>query len=75
LERVRGVVVFVAFRRLAVAALSAALSAVYAGGVTARQLIMADIDPHDGVARAHAMPVQGLHVWDQVLLGVTVQTR
>ena len=53
---------FVAFRRLSVAALSAALSAAYAGGVTARQLIMADIDPHNGVARAHAMPVQGIDV-------------
>jgi lysozyme len=31
-------------------------------GVVARQPYLADVDPHDGVARAHAMPVQGIDV-------------
>ena len=39
-----------------------ALFAGGAGGVAAGQLKLADIDPHDGVARAHAMPVQGIDV-------------
>ena len=52
----------VAFRRLAAVAVFAGLSAACAGGATAAQLRLADIDPHEGVARAHAMPVQGIDV-------------
>lgn len=52
----------VAFGRLAAVAVFAGLSAACAGGATAAQLRLADIDPHEGVARAHAMPVQGIDV-------------
>ena len=52
----------VAFCRLAAVAVFAGLSVVCAGGATAAQLRLADIDPHEGVARAHAMPVQGIDV-------------
>jgi lysozyme len=54
--------VVVAFGRLAAVAVFAGLSAACAGGATAAQLRLADIDPHEGVARAHAMPVQGIDV-------------
>jgi lysozyme len=50
----------VVLRRLAVLALSLSLPLAPAGGLLARQLT--DLDPHDGVARAHAMPVQGIDV-------------
>jgi lysozyme len=53
---------FVARRRFAIVALSSVLSAACAAGVTARQLVLADVAPRDGVARAHAMPVQGIDV-------------
>src|SRR5512146_139615 len=51
-----------ALHRLAVVALCVAVSAGAGSGVVARQPYLADIDPHDGVARAHAMPVQGIDV-------------
>jgi lysozyme len=64
----------VTLRRFAATALSLAISAGLARGVVARQPYLADIDPHEGVARAHAMPVQGIDVsnwqgdidWDKV---------
>ena len=64
----------VVLRRIALVAMSLALFAGLAGGVVARQPYLADIDPHEGVARAHAMPVQGIDVsnwqgdinWDKV---------
>ena len=64
----------IALRRLAIVALSLAVFAGGAGGVVARQNRVADADPHDGVARAHTMPVQGIDVsnwqgdidWDKV---------
>ena len=64
----------VALRRVFVVALSLAVFAGGAGGVVARQMRVADADPHDGVARAHKMPVQGIDVsnwqgdidWDKV---------
>ena len=64
----------VALRRVFVVALSLAVFAGGAGGVVARQMRGADADPHDGVARAHKMPVQGIDVsnwqgdidWDKV---------
>ena len=64
----------VALRRIAIVAMSLAASAGLAGGVVARQPYLADIDPHEGVARAHAMSVQGIDVsnwqgdidWDKV---------
>ena len=64
----------VALRRLVFVALSLAVFAGGAGGVVARQVRVADADPHDGVARAHTMPVQGIDVsnwqgdidWDKV---------
>ena len=64
----------VALRRIAIVAMSLTVSAGLAGGVVARQPYLADIDPHEGVARAHAMPVQGIDVsnwqgdidWDKV---------
>jgi lysozyme len=53
---------------------SLVLSAGLAGEVGAREPYLADVDPHEGVARAHAMPVQGIDVsnwqgdidWDKV---------
>ena len=64
----------VALRHVFVVALSLAVFAGGAGGVVARQMRVADADPHDGVARAHKMPVQGIDVsnwqgdidWDKV---------
>ena len=64
----------VALRRRVVVALSLAVFAGGAGAVVARQVKIADADPHDGVARAHTMPVQGIDVsnwqgdidWDKV---------
>jgi lysozyme len=61
-------------RRTAAIAVSLVLSAGLAGGVGAREPYLADVDPHEGVARAHAMPVQGIDVsnwqgdidWDKV---------
>jgi lysozyme len=61
-------------RRSAAIAVSLVLSAGLAGGVGAREPYLADVDPHEGVARAHAMPVQGIDVsnwqgdidWDKV---------
>jgi lysozyme len=52
----------VGLRRAAVVLLSVAVSAGAGGDVAARQPYLSDIDPHDGVARAHAMPVQGIDV-------------
>jgi lysozyme len=62
----------VVLRRLAVLALSLSLPLAPASGFSARQLV--DLDPHEGVARAHRMPVQGIDVsnwqgdinWDEV---------
>ena len=53
---------YVALRHLIFVALSLAVFAGGAGGVVARQMRVADADPHDGVARAHTMPVQGIDV-------------
>ena len=61
-------------RRLVIVAISLAILAGGAEGVGARQARLADADPHDGVARAHSMPVQGIDVsnwqgdidWDRV---------
>lgn len=53
---------FVGFRRLFALALTLVVSAGHAGGVKARPLTLADLAPHDGVARAHTMPVQGIDV-------------
>jgi len=65
---------FVVLRRFAIMALCLAVSAASAGRVVAHQPSLADISPHDGVARAHTMPVQGIDVsnwqgdidWDKV---------
>jgi lysozyme len=56
------VIMFVARPRCRILALCAALAASGSGGVTARPLVLADNAPHGGVARAHAMPVQGIDV-------------
>jgi lysozyme len=61
-------------RRLVIVAISLAMLVGGAEGVGARQARLADADPHDGVARAHSMPVQGIDVsnwqgdidWDRV---------
>ena len=53
---------FVGLRSVAVVGLCVAVSAGAGSGVVARQPYLADVDPHEGVARAHAMPVQGIDV-------------
>jgi lysozyme len=52
----------IACRSLIVVALALGISAPLAFAVTARPLMLADVDPHEGVARAHIMPVQGIDV-------------
>ena len=53
---------FVGLRSVAIVGLCVAVSAGAGSGVVARQPYLADVDPHEGVARAHAMPVQGIDV-------------
>ena len=53
---------YVALCRLTIVALAASLPAVSAGEAMARAPRLADRAPHDGVARAHTMPVQGIDV-------------
>jgi lysozyme len=52
----------VAFRRLTIVALALCGSADYGGASAAGRLMLADLAPHEGVARAHVMPVQGIDV-------------
>ena len=51
-----------AFRRLASVGLAAIFLAAFAGGEIARAKTLTDHKPHDGVARAHVMPIQGIDV-------------
>jgi lysozyme len=62
------------FRRLASLGLAAVVLGAFAGGDVARSRGLSDKKPNDGVAAAHAMPIQGIDVsywqgdidWDKV---------